>query len=498
VCVFTSNPTFPQYLGTYLLSYVKAKTSEASKAAAMTRYTELEAQMASEKAAAAAVQAEADAAAAALVSEEDALAAALDETTDIAAQYAAVLSLVASRTDATGVYLGRKEKNPDGISQIQYIESTDATMQGKVLKGVADGEEEGAEGVTWGLFVSSEVEEVTTDPETGEESTATKTVWPADVTVGNIVRDPAVKCFGIPKLGSYMAVPVRYSGCLQEGAMEDAPPPADPVPNEDGTMPEVDPDAPPPPKYQPVFAPAEFVVGLDTAGQGREFTNTEKEFARVWGGKLSAAAEKYERRLWEADVVGLSAWGDAADAAAAKSAAAASAAEKVAKCEGNEDAKALADVESKQVAAGEVLKSAAGEIEKVKGVNAAPKAETVKCFAAAMNLAGMEKGTFMNVLQGGVSWPLVKANMGGLVAAIEAFDATTVTAEAVEAIKGSVEGVDAAGVPFTHLVATCGVAGLALEWCLAACAHVEGYAAFKVKEAEAAEAAAAAAEAGGD
>lgn len=152
---------------------------------------------------------------------------------------------------------------------------------GAVLKGAPEGEEEGAEGVTWPLFVSEEKEEVSTDPETGEETTATVTVFPEAVEIENIVRTREVKCYGIRKLGAYLAVPVRYSTCLQENSMEDAPPPPEPVPNEDGTMPEVDPDAPPPPKYQPVLAPAEFLIGLDTSGQGRDFTAKEKAFAKV-------------------------------------------------------------------------------------------------------------------------------------------------------------------------------------------------------------------------
>jgi hypothetical protein len=448
----------------------------------------LEAEMAAAKTETDAAQASADAAASALTSEEDALAAELDGCSDIAAQYGAVLALVAARTGATGVYLGRKEKKEDGVSQIQYLASTQDGVVGKVLKGVADGEEEGQEGVTWGLFVSSEVEETVVDPETQEESTTTKTVWPTDVTVGNIVRDPQVKCFGIPKLGSYMAVPVRYQGCLQEGSIEDSPPPPEPVPNEDGSMPEVDPDAPPPPKFQPVFAAADYVIGLDTAGQGREFTKSESDFARDWGLKLSAAAEKYERRLWEADIEGLSAWGDVADLAAAKAAA-----EKPPAAEGSDDEKALEDAKNKAAAAGEVLAALAGEVEKTAACNAAPKAETVKAFAAAMGLAGFEKSAYMDELKGSISWPLVKASLAGLSEKVAAWDVTTVSAEQVEATKASVEGLDEAAIPFTHIVPNSTAAGAALGWVTAGCAHVEAYIAFKAKEAEAAAAAAEAA-----
>ena len=97
------------------------------------------------------------------------------------------------------------------------------------------------------------------------------------------------------------------------------------------------------------------------------------------------------------------------------------------------------------------------------------------------------------VVQGGASWPAIKANVAGLVEKAAAWDVAAATTEQGEAAKAGIDGVDAAAVPFTHIAATSGSAGAAAEWVAAAAAHIEAYAAFKAKEAEAAEAAAAAA-----
>ena len=175
----------------------------------------------------------------------------LSTSTDTASLYGKVLSLIQDNTGAAGVYLGRKETTEAGIQQIQYVASTQEDMTGKVLKGAAEGEEEGMEGVTWPIFVSSEVEEVEIDEETQEEKTVTKTVYPEEISVANVVRDSAVKCFGLPKLGSYVAVPVRFNGCLHESSIEDAPPPPEPAPVDEADA-EADAAAAPEPEPQEV------------------------------------------------------------------------------------------------------------------------------------------------------------------------------------------------------------------------------------------------------
>ncbi len=475
---------------------------EASKLEALKKMEALEAEIAAAKEVSDAKAAEEAAAAAALLKEETDLEAELAEAKDTADLYSKVLALVASRTGAVGVYLGRKEVNEAGVSQIQYLSSTQDLMKGTVLKGVPEGEEEGAEGVTWPLFVSSEVEETVIDPETQEESTVTKTVFPEEIEVPNVVRDPAVKCFGLPKLGSYLAVPVRYSTCLHDASIEDAPPPPEPVAAEEvegeaPTEPEV---TEPPPKYSPVYQTAEYLIGLDTVGQGREFTAEEKTFAKSWAIKLAEASAAAELKLWNADIVAQEAMaaGEAAvveGLAGSKEAAAAAAAEKLAALgdEASEDTKTLKDAEFKCAAALEVAKGLAESILSAGSCNVAPKAEAVKCLQAAAMLSGIDKASYMDVLTGKVDWKLIKGVVPSLLEKMEAFDASTLAPETLEPIKAVTEGLDENAIPFSHLVASSASMGTVLAWCNAAMAWVEAFVVFKQKEAEAAEAAAAAA-----
>ncbi|GMH59033.1 hypothetical protein TL16_g13059 [Triparma laevis f. inornata] len=483
-----------EYLGTYLLSYVKAKEMEASKLEAEKKMAQLLKEQAEAKAIEDEKAREAAAYKAVRDKEESDLSDALTESTDIASLYGKVVALVQSRTNATGVYLGRKETTDAGVNQIQYLSSTQDVMNGKVLKGVPEGEEEGAEGVTWPIFVSSEIEETVTDTETGEESTVTKTVFPEDVTVANIVRDPAVKCFGLPKLGSYVAVPVRYNSCLHENGIEDAPPPPEPVAADD-----VDPDAPPaepevveaPPKFSPVNVVSEFIIGFDSVGQGREFTEEEKAFAKAWALKLSEASAAAELKLWNAEIALLETMaggeGDAAAGiASAKEAAAAGIGEKVtALGEANEDEKAYKEVSFRAAAALEVVGGVKDAVLGLGALSVPPKGETIKTLTAVCMLAGVEKARYTDMLTGKVSWGLLKAQLTeGLVEKM-AVDPAGVTGDAAEGIKGVVEGLDEASIPFNHILATSSVVGSLLSWCNATLADVEAYAAWQVKVEEA-------------
>lgn len=42
-------------------------------------------------------------------------------------------------------------------------------------------------------------------------------ISPEHLLIENVVRDPRVKFFGIPKLGSYLALPITYGSWLQPG-----------------------------------------------------------------------------------------------------------------------------------------------------------------------------------------------------------------------------------------------------------------------------------------
>jgi hypothetical protein len=487
----------PQYLGTYLLSYVKGKEAEATRLANQAKLQGLLSEEAEKKTSLATASAKLDSI---QKSKEE-------EETQIAANLPAidpVLTMLLDRTKASAVYYGRKETTAGGGTQIQYLKSTQTSVIGKVLKGGDEGEEPdevgtyaSSEGATWPLFQSKEEEETTPNPVEGEDDIVTiKTVYPPSVTVSNVIRDSTVKCFAqIPKLGSYLAVPVRYSSCLWDGGIGDAPPPAEPDAAVEGEAP-ADPAAEPaaePSKYAPVTQMKECIIALDTCGQGRLFTATERTFAEDWGVKVSTSLEADEGKRWLDDIKRLEemAAGESALAAEIEAAVAAGAAfggDKVAALpEGSgEEVKALADAAGKLEAAysaAEVGRNTIGVV----GMqcNIPPRAEVLTVLSTALSICGDLGGGHTDPLNGKQDWSLIRQNAGeSMWAKMKAFEPASLAASRVEALKAGLESLDPSTIAWGHVNPQCAGVGAILKWCQAAIANSEAYAALKDKEEE--------------
>lgn len=118
--------------------------------------------------------------------------------------------------------------------------------------------------------------------------------------VDNTMRDTRTKFFGIPKLGSYAAVPFFLNsvehpeGCV----LGPQPEPVEPDP-------EADPEAPPPeqPEPWPLYVSSKvslgILIGMDTVGSYRRFTDKEIEIANLVGDALIMTCEKIEGQLFE-------------------------------------------------------------------------------------------------------------------------------------------------------------------------------------------------------
>jgi hypothetical protein len=503
------------FLGSYLLTYVKTKEGEAARAEKRLNLAAVEARVAETNAAAAEEAANKVVLAEALAAADEALEEQMKSSGVVLEAVPDLLALLEKRTGATGVYLGRKQMSAAGASQIQYVSSTDgSSMTNSVLKGVAEGEEEGMEGCTWTLFTSEEVEEVVIDPETEEEVTNTKTVFPAMVSVDNVVRDKTVKHFGLPKLGSYLAVPVRYNSCIFDGGIVEAPPPAevdaeaaDEEKKDEGSeekegeaKAEAAAPAEPVAKYVQAFVPVEMVIGLDTIGQGKRFTPAQKELVISWATKASAAFVAVEKNMWNADVKTLESMVESekeaeATVAANKEAFPNTIAEKIA-AEGeiSEDVKAFKEAELKQGLSADAAKLCEERLTAIASLNIEPKSETMKVLSAALLLVGADKTSFSNAASEKLDWVLMKVTLADLISKISAFDVSTITSEKVEEVKAAYDGVEDGAVPFSFIVPTSGTASAVLVWVKAACEHAEASIAAKQREAEAAAAAAEATE----
>ena len=141
-------------------------------------------------------------------------------------------SHVAKFTGATACYVGKvdmpiKKSTSDGdfdgshvikegdkdlatgqsiVPEIQWLSATDdhAYMKGQVLKQ--------NEGITYDLFRESK--EAYNMPE--------KDGLPQHLHVKEVVKQPNIKYFEVPRLGSYLAIKLEYASCLFEGSLDAA------------------------------------------------------------------------------------------------------------------------------------------------------------------------------------------------------------------------------------------------------------------------------------
>jgi len=291
----TDQPRDPvEYLGTYLIRYAdrdegKNKTAELFAKAA--RLAE-EKDEAVAKAGAEAKAAE-EAKAAALPGEQELLQE-LGSTREVAELYPKVLEMVKLATGATSTYIGVKqasEAGPDGdppsLPVITYLAGSEgADMEGQAMNGADPENEDGPppEGITFDLFKGTEPpENPEADPEAEGEP---QLIYPEELVVANVVRHPGMKFFGVPKIGAYVALPIRYKSCLHADGIGAE------VPREEGK-----------PTHEPVYNQCEMVLGMHTMGQaGRQFTGDEIAKAKSWAGKVSEALERAELTVWATEV----------------------------------------------------------------------------------------------------------------------------------------------------------------------------------------------------
>ena len=94
---------------------------------------------------------------------------------------------------------------------LRYINASDNSgfMIGQVLK-----EEEGQ--ATWSIWKEEEEEE----PQDDEDQTQVNKPRLKIAFVEDVVNDPRIKFFDVPKLGSYLAAPVTYASCLFESSFD--------------------------------------------------------------------------------------------------------------------------------------------------------------------------------------------------------------------------------------------------------------------------------------
>ena len=268
-----------EYLGKYLLNYVACKQKELEIEELRQGLIQQKADAAVKAVEDAATADETAKAATAKIDEVVSLKKSLAGAKDVAAMYPTVLDQVRAQTGASSVYVSRKEKHADESEQLQFVAATkenEDILVGNVLK-AGSGEEEDPENPPAEQGVTFKLWQVPTDaPEVlDEEGNPVEPVAPSYVHVKNVCRDPSVKFFGVPKLGAYLCVKFDYKSYMHDAAFDVS---------ED---PEV---------LQTVVR--DMVLGLDSMGSGKCFTDEQVATAQEWAGLLAASMEQAEAALF--------------------------------------------------------------------------------------------------------------------------------------------------------------------------------------------------------
>lgn len=142
-------------------------------------------------------------------------------------------------SESTAVYVGKVVKpikeigeedddaahiDPNAVDQIQFIHSDENHnfMVDKILKP--------DEGVTFGLFQEEAKEEEEVKEEEEEEDKIDPGKYKAPpkpkplrhILVPEVVREPKIHYYTVPRLGSYLAIKLEYNSCLFEEAFDEA------------------------------------------------------------------------------------------------------------------------------------------------------------------------------------------------------------------------------------------------------------------------------------
>ena len=139
-------------------------------------------------------------------------------------------------TDSTGVYIGVMEKpkkeiddtaddsahvDEEAIDEIKYIHATpdDHTfLLNKVVK-----QDEGVLHQLWGVHRALEGEEEEEPPAEEEaegEEEEDEDKMPPHIFVEDVTREPRIKFFKVPKLGSFLGIRMSYQSCLFAEALD--------------------------------------------------------------------------------------------------------------------------------------------------------------------------------------------------------------------------------------------------------------------------------------
>ncbi|ETV89907.1 hypothetical protein H310_15251 [Aphanomyces invadans] len=175
------------------------------------------------------------------------------------------MTKLAAATQAEACYLGRRVADADGANFIQWFAATDSS---KCVVDKFVGEETG--------FTFDVLKEVEVDPpEVDADGNSIPPAIPPFIHVENVIREPRIKYFGIPRMGAYLVKGIKYNSFLHDDVVQG------------DSMPAVE---------------SWLIVAVDTLGAARPFTpDNIREFLK-WSLTLGEAVELYEKRTAVAQI----------------------------------------------------------------------------------------------------------------------------------------------------------------------------------------------------
>ncbi|KAF4034433.1 Dpy-30 motif [Phytophthora infestans] len=180
-------------------------------------------------------------------------------------------------------YIGRKCVDPQGNSIVHFIASSKHPQSTVVDKFVAQSTDEGEEDVRRGVGVTFDVfKEIAPTDEDGNpaadaEGNALPAATPKFVHIENVLREPRVIFFGVPKLGALVARAGQYKSYLHADVQNESNP------------------------EEPNVLEQWLVFSVDTIGQARAFTKKEIDRFRHATELFLTTLEEKERALYMKD-----------------------------------------------------------------------------------------------------------------------------------------------------------------------------------------------------
>jgi hypothetical protein len=169
-----------------------------------------------------------------------------------------VTVFLAEYLDLPAVYIGivKSQAETESINYLSANAGQEHCIGKKIIRQPEESEEVPARvGLSFDAFKVPEMPEEEEDVPEGEEPKPRIVPKPSPLHIENVMRNPRIKFFGIPKLGAYVAIPLQYESLDHEG----------------GCHFEVDEETADG-KYVPKAIPVKLIIGMDTIGSYRRFT----------------------------------------------------------------------------------------------------------------------------------------------------------------------------------------------------------------------------------